>query len=179
MSIIQTLQNTEPCQTNIIANYDLPDGTGAELGFIASHVVLFTCFLNARQHEAKSHPLDHLTHLTLVALMTTLLPKYGYKRSGYPLLSDLLRTAIQNFQTVDVQCANLMLWALFTGGISVLDIENRPWLITLSGETCERLHLRSWADVKQRLNNFCWIHLFHDDPAHAFWESMPQRGLPE
>ena len=113
---------------------------------------------------------DDVTHLAMLAFMTTLLPKYASDDSCH-LLSGRLESAIQDLH---VTCADaqdsgllLLLWALFIGGVSFLKCKDHQWLIL---ETCDRLDLHDWPAVRGQLCGFPWIHTLHDIPGRCLWE---------
>lgn len=187
-------------------NIDPLDGISPKLELLKAEVVDFAHFLSTAQEGTKldpldytesvssilhrlvhfaplggprpSAPLDNLVHLTLVALMTTLLPTYGYNHPGYPALAGPLISAIQNFKFADPQSSAVLLWAVFTRGVSVLDDRDRAWLLPLLEEPCGQLHLRcnaSWAEVRQILTECCWISAVHDKSGYALWEAIQRR----
>jgi hypothetical protein len=102
---------------------------------------------------------DDVTHLAMLAFMTTLLPEYGHNNSSYLLLSDSLESAIQNLHVI--------------GGVSVLKRKNHRWLIL---DTCERLGLHDWPVALRQLCGFPWIHTLHDDPGRSLWEDAQRRS---
>jgi hypothetical protein len=120
---------------------------------------------------------DDVTHLAMLAFMTTLLPEYGHNDSSYLLLSDSLESAIQNlhFTSAETQDSgsSLLLWALYIGGVSVLKRKDHRWLIL---DTCERLDLHDWPAVLRQLCGFPWIHTLHDVPGRSLWEGAQRRS---
>lgn len=120
---------------------------------------------------------DDLTHLTMLALMTTLLPEYSRDDSSH-LLSDTLERAILNlhFTFAGIQDSGfaLLLWALFIGGISVLKGKDHRCLIL---KTCERLNLHDWADIGHQLCGFPWIHTLHDVRGRCLWEDAQRKSM--
>ena len=113
---------------------------------------------------------DDVTHLAMLAFMTTLLPEYG-RDDSCNLLSDRLESAIQDLHvtSADTQDSGfpLLLWTLFIGGASVLKGKDHRCLIS---ETCERLELYDWPAVRRQLCGFPWIHTLHDVPGRSLWE---------
>jgi hypothetical protein len=120
---------------------------------------------------------DDVTHLAMLAFMTTLLPEYGHNNSSYLLLSDSLESAIQNLHVTSAETkdsgSSLLLWTLFIGGVSVLKRKNHRWLIL---DTCERLGLHDWPVALRQLCGFPWIHTLHDDPGRSLWEDAQRRS---
>jgi hypothetical protein len=119
--------------------------------------------------------LDNLVHLALLALMTGLLPGYGPSFSRYDLLSTHLERAFHDFafhHSGTRKPMILMVWALFVGGITVLDSRSRPWLLALLVETCEALELNSWYAVQEAICEYPWIDAVHARSGKALWEAV-------
>jgi hypothetical protein len=120
---------------------------------------------------------DDMTHLAMLAFMTTLLPEYGHNDSSYLLLSNRLESAIQGLRVTyaDTQAggSSQLLWTLFIGGVSVLKRKDHRWLIL---DTCERLGLHDWPAVLRQLCDFPWIHTLHDVPGRSLWEDAQRRS---
>lgn len=121
---------------------------------------------------------DEVSHLAMLAFMTTLLPEYGHGDSSH-LLSDRMESAIQGLHvtssTTRESALPLLLWALFIGGISILKREDHRCLIL---EICLRLDLYDWAAILCQLREFPWIHTLHDVPGRCLWEDA-QRWTTE
>ena len=121
---------------------------------------------------------DDVTHLGMMAFMTTLLPEFGREDSRYVLLSERLESAIQLLHDTfadeqDIWLA-LLLWTLFIGGISVLKRSDHHWLIL---DICRRLHIYDWPTVLCRLCAFPWIHTLHDAAGQCLWEDARRRSF--
>ena len=121
-------------------------------------------------------PYDDVLHLAMLAFMTTLLPKYCCDDSCN-LLSDRLESAIQDLHITStvthVGAFSLLLWALFIGGVSILESKDYRSLIV---ETCERLDLHDWPAVRSQLCVFPWIYTLHDMPGQCLWEDAQRRS---
>ena len=119
---------------------------------------------------------DDVTHLAMLAFMTTLLPKYVRDESSH-LLSDRLESAIQDLHATSAGIQDsgfsLLLWALFIGGVSVLKRKDHRWMIL---KTCERLNLYDWPAVRRQLCGFPWIHTLHNVPGQCLWEDVHCRS---
>lgn len=119
---------------------------------------------------------DDVTHLAMLAFMTTLLPEYIREDSSH-LLSNRLKTAIRDlhFASTEIQDSglSLLLWTLFIGGVSVLKRKDHRWLIL---ETCKRLDLQDWPAVHRQLCGFPWIHTLHNVPGQCLWEDAQRRS---
>ena len=118
---------------------------------------------------------DDVVHLTMLAFMTTLLPKYCSEDSSY--LSDRLESAIHDLQLMPAETddsrLSLLLWILFIGGISVLKRKDHRQLVL---ETCEQLKLNDWPAIRCQLCLLSWIHTLHDVPGQYLWEDAQRRS---
>ncbi|KAL4867502.1 hypothetical protein BDV12DRAFT_120242 [Aspergillus spectabilis] len=117
--------------------------------------------------------------LTMLAFMTTLLPEYTRDGPRCPLSSNRLGNVVQDIAS-EFSDSNppLLLWMLFIGGISVLNLKDHPWLSRLITNTCERLELDTWADIQRRLSQFPWIFALHEAPGRRLWDDvLPSREL--
>lgn len=118
---------------------------------------------------------DDVVHLTMLAFMTTLLPKYCSEDSSY--LSDRLESAIHDLQLMPTDTKDsglsLFLWILFIGGISVLKRKDHRQLVL---ETCEQLKLNDWPAIRCQLCLLPWIDTLHDAPGQNLWEDAQRRS---
>ncbi|GFF88991.1 hypothetical protein IFM53868_05688 [Aspergillus udagawae] len=117
-----------------------------------------------------------VTYLAMLAFMTTLVPEYTRDGSSCPLLSDRLGRTMQDLcvtasESLDSDPA-LLLWILFIGGISVLDIKDCRWLSPLIADLCERLELDSWVVIQRQLSQFPWIFALHEAPGCRLWKDV-------
>lgn len=124
----------------------------------------------------QGHGHDDLTFLGLLAFMTTLLPEYGRDCTSYPLLSNRLDRAIDEFYATIAdnqgEELSLLLWVLFISGFSDPAREGRPWLLPLILETCTRLGLDDWSGIRDQLCQYPWISTLHDTPGQCMWEQV-------
>jgi hypothetical protein len=92
-----------------------------------------------------TEPLSKLVHLTLVSVMTTLLPEYGHNQARYEVLADRLRGSLR------------------VGYATILtDKKDERWLISLSFRIYQRLGIHGWIDTHSILCRYGWIHSFYD-----------------
>jgi hypothetical protein len=118
------------------------------------------------RHQRPSDPMEDLVHLCLVAIMTTLMPEYGYNQARYDLLSNLLWHAVQRYADIPLRNDEVLLWAVFVGCATVM----REGMQELILETCGRLGLREWVDVRRMLCRYAWICVFYDGSGRKLWE---------
>lgn len=114
--------------------------------------------------------LDNQIHLTLLAFMTALLPEYSHNYLNYDLLCNHLNDALGELVLAASQSRKLIVWALFVGGVSLLNSENCPWLRPLLAEKCKELDFHSWLDVHEILCECSWINAVHEKPGKELWE---------
>ncbi|KAH8896040.1 hypothetical protein GQ53DRAFT_779328 [Thozetella sp. PMI_491] len=140
----------------------------------------FSQYTTWMHHEGDRY--DNLTYLALLAFMTSLLPEYGQDCTTYPLLSNRLDGAIDDFHAMNADLQrlelSLLLWALFVSGVSAPAGKDRPWLSRLIFETCKRLGIYDWSAVRDRLCQYPWIYTLHDYPGQCMWEqAQTENGL--
>lgn len=128
------------------------------------------------RHERPAAALDNLVHLTLCAIMTTLMPEYGRNQSRYDLLAERLLSALQCYATATARKDGLFLWALFVGLVTVLNYDDHDWVAVLAGELCSRLELHAWVDVHDILCQHGWICVLGDKLGMKLWVTVT--GLP-
>lgn len=138
----------------------------SEFVFLRLHALLHTAPLGLRR---PIHPLDNLVQLTLVAIMTTLLPEYGQNQAKYELLSNHLRHALRGYVVPSNYNHKLFLWALFVGYSTVLEDNDHVWLTPVVAELSMRLELHSWPDVHGVLCQYAWIEVFYNKLGIRLW----------
>ncbi|KAH6647334.1 hypothetical protein BKA67DRAFT_523286 [Truncatella angustata] len=125
-----------------------------------------------------------MTHLAMLAFLTSLLPVYVHDCSSYPLLSDCLQYTIQGFHSnyLDTETSGtlLILWSLFISGVSVLKYGKHNCLLLSISKCCERLGISDWPTVRRKLSRFPWIYTLHDIPGKRLWEAAQKEvlGIP-
>lgn len=117
-------------------------------------------------------PLDNLFHLSLVAVMSTLMPEYGRNTARYLLLANELQGALRTYAQVAQRNDEIILWALFIGYITVLPGSDHVWVLPLAIETCAELGLRSWEDVRGVLSRYAWIGILYDKAGTKLWNAI-------
>lgn len=120
-------------------------------------------------HRRPPDPLDDLVHLTLCAIMTTLMPEYGHNQARYDLLSEHIRRALHNYAAMTRRNDQLFLWALYVGNATVLKPNDDRWLTTLASESFRRSNLKAWSDIRWMLCQCGWICVFYDKMGTKLW----------
>jgi hypothetical protein len=111
--------------------------------------------------------------LGLLAFMTTMLFQHGRsQRLPYELLASLLRNLLLDEKNASSIEGKTSLWLLFVGGISVLGVEDRDWLIPRIKASLRALHLSSWKDALDEIKQFPWISVIHDQPGKQIWKAV-------
>jgi hypothetical protein len=118
----------------------------------------------ATLNDPVGEPLSSLVHLTLVAIMTTLLPEYGQNQARYNILADRLRDALQDCAAVITDMdAETLLWAVLVGYATVLtNEEDERWLVSLGSRLFSRLGVHDWIYTHSILCRYGWIDAFYD-----------------
>lgn len=122
-----------------------------------------------------------MLHLTLVAVMTTLMPEYGQNQAQYSLLTDHVRTALAAYAKMfsEMSDARTLLWALYAGYVTVLKETDEGWIVPLVREMCERLGMSEWDDVRNVLYEFGWIGVFYNERGQRLCERSKRGRNPE
>lgn len=116
--------------------------------------------------------LDDLLYLSLVAVMTTLLPEYGHKQARYDLLTNQLRCALRTYAAQSRHDHELFLWALSVGYVTVLEDKDHIWVIPLLGELCVHLNLHHCAEVEAIICQFPWISASYSKMWMRLWSKL-------
>jgi hypothetical protein len=123
-------------------------------------------------HQRPVDPIDALVHLSLVAIMTSLMPEYGHNQAQYDLLSALLRHALQHYAAISGRDEKLLLWAVFVGYATVLDDSDVDWMVPLVLKACQRLDLRGWTEICRMLCGYAWICVLYDKSGEKLWNHI-------
>ncbi|KAF2833345.1 hypothetical protein CC86DRAFT_451075 [Ophiobolus disseminans] len=123
--------------------------------------------------------LEDMVHLSLMAVMSTLMPEYGANQARYDLLAVQLRHALQGYAGLGSINSELFLWVLFVGYATVLSVSDHAWLMLTAGEVCSRLGVVTWKDVHKILCRFAWIGVFYDQAGLKLWNEIDERRSEE
>jgi hypothetical protein len=120
--------------------------------------------------------LNNLVHLTLVAIMTTLMPEYGYNQARYKLLGDQLLHAYRGYTATRDMSYEVLLWALFVGYTTILNgDEAEVWLVALAADMCVQLDLHDWSNIHRVLRRYAWIDVVYDKVALKVLSRMTEK----
>lgn len=117
-----------------------------------------------------SNSIEDLLQLALLAIMTTSLPNYTTDELRYELLAEKLKAAIQRCTNSSELHMMLLVWAVFSGRVSILHIKHDEWVIPMIRGLCQRLHINSWLQIRRILRSYSWIYVIHDKTALQIWE---------
>jgi hypothetical protein len=121
-------------------------------------------------------PLDNLVHLTLVAVMTTLMPEYGHNQARYALLGGQMRNALQIYAKEKDRNYEIVLWALFVGYATIISIgRDEAWLVALAADMCGQLTLHDWRSVGGMLRRYAWISIYYDKAGLVLFSQIKER----
>jgi hypothetical protein len=131
-------------------------------------------------HRSDLAPLDSLVHLTLVAIMTTLMPEYGHNQARYELLGGQMRNALQVYAKEKDKNCEIVLWALFVGYATVISVgRNEAWLVAVAADMCGQLNLHDWRCVGGVLHRYAWISVYYDKAGLAMLSQIKERERVE
>ncbi|OAL56476.1 hypothetical protein IQ07DRAFT_8669 [Pyrenochaeta sp. DS3sAY3a] len=112
---------------------------------------------------------DDLVHLSLVAVMTTLMPEYGRHPTSNDLLSNMYRCAISRYTACVVTDPKTLLWALFIASITVFHNDTQDWLCSIVSGLCSNMNLLTWDEVEAILSQLPWLRDLYSAPAAKLW----------
>lgn len=114
------------------------------------------------EHRVHLGPLEDMVHLTLVAIMTTLMPEYGYGQARYDLLAGQLRKAIRKYSAVENRIQDVLLWAVFVGYATVMKGADEATLQFLSSECGGKSISQHWWGIRSKMCHYAWISVLYD-----------------
>lgn len=117
-----------------------------------------------------SRPVCHLqnaVHLGLVAFVMPFMYRFDGKVPDSPLLSRLIRLAVQQNLSADIDVQEILLWILLVGAASVFLQPLDEWIVPSISQIMHRLRLRTWADVSRTMAKYPWIDAYHNGPGQA------------
>lgn len=89
------------------------------------------------------------------------------------LLKDEINVATTNEPNLHRLHADLLLWAVFLGGISDYHDLNRSWYIEKARGIRRTIpYLRRWPDVESLLNSFVWFNSILNEEGIKFWAEV-------
>jgi hypothetical protein len=109
----------------------------------------------------------------MLAFLTSFWHEYGRTPSRFPLLHDLLRTAVEDTIRIGFPDQVLLLWVLLTNRASVFGSADEPWLVPIIAQVSIALGLDTWADARRTLRKLPWISPLHEIPGKALWDQVP------
>lgn len=167
---IMKFANTLNCISNN-TRFDPMDYS--EVVFTYLHRLLDFAPLGNRQHLRE---LANLVHLSLVAIMATLLPEYGHNQTSHDLLMKKLRWAISNFTACDGSESEVLLWALFVGHVTVFRNDDQDLICSMVSYLHVKMDLLGWDDVEATLSRLPWIRNIYSSSAVKLWTQVEQRS---
>ena len=105
--------------------------------------------------------LENAIHLGLVAFMMPFMHRLDGKIPDTPLLTQLLRSALETDHDVCDTAMEALLWVMLVGWSAEFMRTANPWLVSKISKTMHLLHIDTWEDVSQRMAKYPWIEAFH------------------
>jgi hypothetical protein len=124
-----------------------------------------------------SRPADHFDsafHLGLMAFIMPFMPRYNGSVQDNPLLSQLLRLAVQQNLSTDKTIQETLLWVLLVGAASVFIQPLDEWILPLISQMMYNLHLDTWEDVSRTVTKYPWTDAYHNEPAQSLCRKLIQ-----
>lgn len=166
---LDAIQNTPTIRKSKLSPHDYSDAI-----CICLHRLLDYAPLNPKIRP-KLSAIDNVVHLSLVAVMTTLMPEYGFNQARYGLLASELGQALQTYAMLATSNNEMCLWALFVGYVTVLPSDVHAWLVPLVTKKYVNLKFQAWVEVREVLRRYAWSSLLYDKAGLNLWNSI-RRG---
>jgi hypothetical protein len=118
----------------------------------------------------ESRPVSHLdnaVHLGLVTFMMPFMSRFDGSVPDNPLLSQLLRLAVQQDLSTDKTIQETLLWILLVGAASVFIQPLDEWILSLISQMMNNLHLNTWDDVYRTVAKYPWTDAYHNEPGQS------------
>ena len=119
-----------------------------------------------------SSALDDLLQLSLLAIMTTVLPNYTADQVRYELLAKLLKRAIERYNVTTIKHWKFLLWSVFAGRVSIFRSDEDTWVVPMLATIVQHLEIASWDQARRILDGYCWIRVTHDRVAIKILEQV-------
>jgi hypothetical protein len=114
-------------------------------------------------------------HIGLAAFVGTLFLQFGRRRYlKYKLIAQSIRDVVE--RGLNEEDADLFMWLLFIGGVSVLAGPDKAWLVPKIHQAARSLGITTWDGVQQCLVLFPWIKALHDEAGRELWTLAMAHG---
>jgi hypothetical protein len=127
-----------------------------------------------------SRPVSHLdnaVHLGLVAFMMPFMSRYDGSVPDNPLLSQLIRLAVEQNLSADKETQESLLWILLVGAASVFIQPLDGWILPLISRMMHNLRLYTWEDVSRTIAKYPWTDAYHNEPGQALCSKLMHCSL--
>lgn len=130
-------------------------------------------------HRHHLTPMNSLIHLTLVAVMTRLLPEYGHNQAQYDLLENQLRGTLRTIHApLTIRKHEVLLWAEFVAYVTTSEnVGDEIMLTKMARSHLKVLGMHEWVDVKSVLYRFAWISVFYDRAGSKFFSKITEQSV--
>ncbi|KAF4884549.1 hypothetical protein CGCFRS4_v012615 [Colletotrichum fructicola] len=114
----------------------------------------------------------------LACYISSLMLQFGRQRHlRCDLLRDELKGVIEEMLG-DVSCsAQVRLWLLLLGSISVFELEDDSWLLPLLHLEIKTSGLQGWMQIETEMRRFPWIGSFHCPQGKAIWTKVQNLSI--
>ncbi|KAK5166292.1 uncharacterized protein LTR77_008553 [Saxophila tyrrhenica] len=123
--------------------------------------------------EPPEDKLDSAIFTTLLGFLTTLLFEQGRMHvCAYDLLASRLRHAISELMvSITLKQQPVLLWVLFSGGISLCGPEDESWLCPYITSCLSSLEIDTWDAAHKVISRLPWVRVVHDKPGFKLWQT--------
>jgi hypothetical protein len=96
-------------------------------------------------------------------------------KADYPYLAKRFRECCELIRTSQINCGDIMMWALMIGAVVVFDVMD-PWLHEIwEAEVRNQL---TWGEARRRLQDVLWINEIHDIPGQEAFTILNLKEKP-
>ncbi|KAI0139588.1 hypothetical protein F4776DRAFT_616844 [Hypoxylon sp. NC0597] len=114
---------------------------------------------------------DEVIRLGLLAFSSSVFLQWKQMRMSYAHFSALYKDCLMRVDFSNIP-AQLQLWLLMVGAISVFGKVDNEWLEPPLTATMNLCHIGSWTDMRDLLSTFMWIGIAHDELGKSVFDSM-------
>ncbi|OTA52248.1 hypothetical protein K449DRAFT_391545 [Hypoxylon sp. EC38] len=113
---------------------------------------------------------NEVIRLGLLAFSSSVFLQWKQMRMSYAHFSTLYKDCLMRVDFSDIP-AQLQLWLLMVGAISVFGKTDYDWLKPPLRTTMNLCQIGSWTDMRHLLSTFMWIEIVHDEPGKSIFDS--------
>lgn len=114
-----------------------------------------------------ARPVEEAVRLGLLAFESTVFLQIPGVKIRSDVFARQLRGAVEGVDAISPVLADVKVWLLLVGSISVFE-GGEEWLVEAVRELTGD---QTWAEVRRRVKDIMWIDTIHDDPGRVAFEA--------